>query len=48
MDEEHLPFPDDTFDLVTSCLDLHWVNDLPTAFREIKYVMHEHILAQFP
>ncbi|MFD2262302.1 methyltransferase domain-containing protein [Lacibacterium aquatile] len=30
-DEEWLPFKDGCFDLVTSCLALHWVNDLPGA-----------------
>ncbi|KAM9271780.1 arginine-hydroxylase NDUFAF5, mitochondrial isoform 4-T4 [Morus bassanus] len=35
-DEEFLPFKEDTFDLVVSSLSLHWVNDLPRAFREVK------------
>lgn len=39
LDEEFLPFPDATFDLVTSSMALHWVNDLPTALREIKRVL---------
>jgi SAM-dependent methyltransferase len=30
-DEEALPFADASFDLVLSCLSLHWVNDLPGA-----------------
>lgn len=30
-DEEALPFRDSSFDLVTSALTLHWVNDLPGA-----------------
>ena len=30
-DEEALPFADQRFDLVLSCLSLHWVNDLPGA-----------------
>ncbi len=30
-DEEALPFRDGAFDLVLSCLSLHWVNDLPGA-----------------
>lgn len=30
-DEEALPFADRRFDLVLSCLSLHWVNDLPGA-----------------
>ncbi|NXG53254.1 NDUF5 hydroxylase, partial [Psilopogon haemacephalus] len=38
-DEEFLPFKEDTFDLVVSSLSLHWVNDLPKAFREIHQVL---------
>ncbi|XP_075781767.1 arginine-hydroxylase NDUFAF5, mitochondrial isoform X2 [Pelodiscus sinensis] len=38
-DEEFLPFKEDTFDLVVSSLSLHWVNDLPGAFREIHQVL---------
>ena len=30
-DEEALPFAEASFDLVLSCLSLHWVNDLPGA-----------------
>lgn len=39
MDEEFLPFPDQSFDLVTSSLSLHWVNDLPRALSEIRRVL---------
>jgi SAM-dependent methyltransferase len=35
-DEEALPFGDATFDLVTSLLSLHWVNDLPGALTQIR------------
>ncbi|KFP77895.1 NADH dehydrogenase [ubiquinone] 1 alpha subcomplex assembly factor 5, partial [Acanthisitta chloris] len=38
-DEEFLPFREDTFDLVVSSLSLHWVNDLPKAFKEIHQVL---------
>ncbi|XP_046794603.1 arginine-hydroxylase NDUFAF5, mitochondrial isoform X1 [Gallus gallus] len=38
-DEECLPFKENTFDLVVSSLSLHWVNDLPKAFREIHQVL---------
>ncbi|XP_041330053.1 arginine-hydroxylase NDUFAF5, mitochondrial [Pyrgilauda ruficollis] len=38
-DEEFLPFKEDTFDLVVSSLSLHWVNDLPKAFKEIHHVL---------
>jgi len=36
---EELPFPDGTFDLVVTNLSLHWVNNLPGAFKEILRVM---------
>jgi NADH dehydrogenase [ubiquinone] 1 alpha subcomplex assembly factor 5 len=29
VDEEFIPFGDNTFDLIASALSLHWVNDLP-------------------
>ncbi len=35
-DEEALPFAEATFDLVLSCLSLHWVNDLPGALVQIR------------
>ena len=34
-DEEALPFADGSFDLVLSCLSLHWANDLPGALAQI-------------
>ena len=34
-DEEVLPFKDSCFDLITSALTLHWVNDLPGAISQI-------------
>ncbi len=34
-DEERLPFKDGVFDLITSTLSLHWVNDLPGALIQI-------------
>ncbi len=36
LDEEALPFADGAFDLVLSCLSLHWVNDLPGALIQIR------------
>jgi SAM-dependent methyltransferase len=36
IDPEHLPFGDGVFDLVVSPLTLHWVNDLPGAFIQIR------------
>ncbi len=35
-DEEVLPFADGSFDLVASCLSLHWTNDLPGALIQIR------------
>jgi NADH dehydrogenase [ubiquinone] 1 alpha subcomplex assembly factor 5 len=35
-DEEFLPFAPGTFDLVLSCLNLHWTNDLPGALLQIR------------
>jgi SAM-dependent methyltransferase len=36
LDEESLPFQPESFDLVLSLLSLHWVNDLPKTFEQIK------------
>ena len=36
IDEEHLPFADESLDLVVSTLALHWVNDLPGALIQIR------------
>ncbi len=38
-DEEALPFAPASFDLVTSVLGLHWVNDLPGALIQIRRVL---------
>ncbi|KAJ8975438.1 hypothetical protein NQ317_014196 [Molorchus minor] len=35
LDEEHIEFEPNSLDLVISCLSLHWVNDLPKAFKKI-------------
>ena len=35
-DEEALPFANGQFDLVASVLSLHWVNDLPGTFSQIR------------
>eukprot|EP01117_Protostelium_nocturnum_P015004 TRINITY_DN5775_c0_g1_i1.p1 TRINITY_DN5775_c0_g1~~TRINITY_DN5775_c0_g1_i1.p1 ORF type:complete len:360 (+),score=106.88 TRINITY_DN5775_c0_g1_i1:129-1208(+) len=35
-DEEYLPFADSSLDLVISNMSLHWVNDLPATFHQIK------------
>ncbi|XP_008276560.1 arginine-hydroxylase NDUFAF5, mitochondrial [Stegastes partitus] len=39
VDEEFLPFKENTFDLVLSSLSLHWINDLPGALRQIQQVL---------
>lgn len=36
VDEEKLPFENDSIDLLISCLSLHWVNDLPSTLLQIK------------
>ena len=38
-DEEFLPFGAEAFDLVLSCLSLHWVNDLPGALVQIRHAL---------
>ena len=38
-EEDKLPFPDGTFDLVISSQSMHWVNDLPGLFKEVKRVL---------
>lgn len=38
-DEENLPFEHNYFELVTSSLALHWVNDLPRTLRQIHNVL---------
>lgn len=36
VDEEALPYPEPSFDLIVSALSLHWVNDLPGALIQIR------------
>ena len=38
-EEDKLPFPDGTFDLVMSSQSIHWVNDLPKLFQEVSRVL---------
>ncbi|MCG8596571.1 MAG: methyltransferase domain-containing protein [Kiloniellales bacterium] len=38
-DEEFLPFGAESFDLILSCLSLHWVNDLPGALVQIRHAL---------
>jgi NADH dehydrogenase [ubiquinone] 1 alpha subcomplex assembly factor 5 len=35
-EEEKLPFPAGTFDLVISSQSIHWINNLPGLFKEVK------------
>lgn len=39
LDEEHLPFPDASFDAVVSAGSMHWINDLPLTLREVNRVL---------
>lgn len=39
--EEHLPFADKTFDMVLSNCQLHWVNDLPGTFSQIRKILKD-------
>jgi len=39
IDGAELPFSDNSVDVVTSCLAMHWVNDLPGVFREINRIL---------
>lgn len=41
-DEEFLPFKNGSADLVVSCLDLHWVNDLKVCFRQVNNVLRDN------
>lgn len=38
-DEELLPFAPASFDLVLSCLSLHWVNDLPGTLVQLRHIL---------
>jgi SAM-dependent methyltransferase len=38
-DEELLPFAPASFDLVMSCLSLHWVNDLPGTLLQLRHAL---------
>ncbi|KAF8251823.1 S-adenosyl-L-methionine-dependent methyltransferase [Wilcoxina mikolae CBS 423.85] len=39
LDEEALPFEDNSFDAVVSSGSMHWINDLPQALREVNRVL---------
>ena len=38
-DPELLPFAPGSFDMIASCLDLQWVNDLPGALTQIRFAL---------
>ncbi|RYY83128.1 methyltransferase domain-containing protein [archaeon] len=42
VDEEFLPFKEDSFDLVLSSLNMHWVNDLPSSLQQVSRIDHMH------
>lgn len=41
LDEELLPFQKNSFDLIISCLNLHWINDVPGFLAQVKNILHE-------
>ena len=38
-DNRRLPFEDESVDIVTSSLSLHWVNNLPGLFKEANRIL---------
>ncbi len=46
-EEGKLPFPNGTFDLVLSSQSMHWINDLPGLFKEVK-VRQLAFVSHFP
>ena len=36
VDEEHLPFEENSLEAVVSSLSMHWVNDLPGALIQVR------------
>ena len=39
VDGADLPFTDNSVDVVTSCLAMHWINDLPKLFSEVNRIL---------
>lgn len=39
MDEEWIAFKEDSFDVILSCLNLHWVNDLPGCLIQLRRIL---------
>ena len=42
LDEEFLPFKNESFDLILSNLNLHWVNDLPGCLVQLKRILKKN------
>lgn len=44
-DEENIPFKEETFDLVLSSMNMHWINDLPSSLIQVSmYININYIL----
>lgn len=41
-DEEELPLKSDFADLAISCLNMHWVNDLPKSFKRVNTILKDN------
>lgn len=39
--EQPLPFPEKSFDLILSCLQAHWINDLPAFLKNIYHCLQD-------
>lgn len=39
IDEEFLPFKKNTFDLIYTSLNMHWINDIPSTFKQINNIL---------
>ncbi len=39
VDGATLPFEDESVDIVTSSLSMHWINNLPALFKEVNRVL---------
>jgi len=46
-DMERMPFADNSFDLLFSCLALQWANDLPATFKDLARIGREQGLLMF-
>lgn len=41
-DEEHIPLKHNSIDLVMSCLNLHWVNDLLSCYKQVHNILDDN------